>query len=167
MNIQSTFFKILKAQGLEQALAWLFQEHPCHKFATAQALRHLPSQKQLAQALFASTVAMWQAYLYREFSKLSERQKTLQGGFRGYVTQNLSAKLAGAEEKFYEAMLDNTVRNNSGGHSIDGSFWEGRPNYKRMFDHLSAELGELQRIYILCTDILRAKERRLNSDESS
>lgn len=158
INIQNLFYVILKGRGLLEALAWLLETAPDHRFARRQAERFLPSQKTLRDAMFWASVRQFQADCYAQFRLLSERQKTLRGGFRGFLVEHLPEGTCPTEEAdFVTAICRDSVRDNRGGSCSEYSWWGGRPNYRREADTAVKKLEGLQKQYVLCLDILKSK----------
>jgi len=120
MDIQKEFDSI---QELERKLCFLLQnagrKKSCARFAQRMANRFL--------ARYTTDFRIPSAYLhlsvlYPEFSRLSNRQKTKVGGFRGFVKKELGEILS-PEKEFSELMLHMA----SFGHGMR------RPRYIREF----------------------------------
>lgn len=90
--------------------------------------------------------------LYSRFRQLSERQKTLQGGFAGFIQREIEAGRTPNDER----LLEDTARTPYGNRYQD-FYYSSRTNYARhaqsvqanlaQFEEYRKMLGEAQRIY--------------------
>lgn len=149
-DLQKEFHAARKA-GSVAAIEFLLENYEQNPRFAANRLAKLCSDDRLDTAQAAEKLAQrnvddasWLWYAYQEFSRLSERQKTKRGGFKGFVRTR-----AGEDVALFERVERLTERSDPE--------WEGSPygaycrtyrtNYKRHHEYCCRQLAQRQAYY--------------------